>query len=438
MGPDFASRLRVRAGWIARALGVAALVLGVTGCPLEPSAPAGRPPPPPAALPTVPPAPPPVALAPLGPLRVLYRDDWHGSVQLIGIDAATHRAFLRMESDEPKRLAIDTVDYESGKRLERWEATPVNASATVRRYPVFRPLTGTFEQDLVRYAGILAAAGPWHTRGRSNRPTVAIGAPGGPILYGAQPTDQSDGDWLFLADKDGRMPQRIDRGLKASYAPVFSPDGRRVAWKGCVASPCGYAVFITKVGGAPERVNQLVDPGMPVWSGDGNAVFVVARAGPGAARRGQGPCLFRIPVAATWETKPVRCMPGLSEVEFVQDPGGRTGVLTAASGLPGQQVVEYAWMHMADGAVLATQSVDRASGIGVLSESGLLLLPLQKGGVGFIDMVSGKSAGVRDSDGWFLGLESTKWVGDSVILLRRGSAPPAFDLVVIDARAVAR
>lgn len=426
-------------GWTARARAalVALLAVVVAGCP-EPSAPAQRPPPPPAALPTVPPAPPPAALAPLGPLRVLYRDDWHGSVQLIGIDASTHRAFLRMESDEPKRLIIDTIDYEAGKRLERWEATAANAGATVRRYPVFRPLSGTFEQDLVRYAGILAAAGPWHTRGRSNRPTVAIGAPGGPILYGAQPSDQTDGDWLLLADKDGRGSQRIDRGLKASYGPVFSPDGQRVTWKGCVASPCGYAVFIAKVGSNPERVNQLVDPGMPVWSGDGSAVYVVARAGPGATRRGQGPCLFRIPVAASWEAKPVRCTPGMSDVDFVQDPSGRTGVLTAASGLPGQQLVEYAWMLMADGSVLATQSVDRASGIGVLSESGLLLLPLQKGGVGFIDMVSGKSAGVRDSEGWFMGLESTKWVGDSVILLRRGSAPPAFDLVVIDARAVAR
>jgi hypothetical protein len=197
-------------------------------------------------------------------------------------------------------------------------------------------------------------------------------------------------------------------------------------------------VFVARVGAAPERVGGIAEPSAPVWSGDGRFIYVVARPAVGSKGRSAGPCLYRVPVAALWDARAVRCMPGLHDVEFVQDPGGRTGVLAGARGLSGQQVVEYAWMLMEDGSVLATHSIDRASGIGVLSESGVLLLSLQKGGVGFIDMVSGKSAGVRDSEGWFLGLETTKWLGDWVILLRRGVAPPAFDLVAIHAREVAR
>jgi hypothetical protein len=266
---------------------------------------------------------------------------------------------------------------------------------------------------------------------------VAVSTAGGPILYGAKPTDQSDGDWLFLADRDGTRPRRIDTGIKASYSPVFSPDGERIAWKGCVASPCGYALFISKRGSPPERVNNLVEPSAPVWSGDGRFVYVVARPSQ-KSKQDKGPCLYRVPVAATWEVKAVRCMPGLRDVEFVQDPGGRTGVMAGSRGLSGEQIVEYAWMLLDDASVLGLHSIDRASGVGVLSDSGLLLVALQKGGVGFIDLVNGKSAGVRDSEGWFMGLDTTKWLGDSVVLLRRGSAPPTFDLVVIQAREVAR
>ena len=417
---------------------LAMALLAWSGCIVDPPPPKPAPPPPPPQLPAVPPPPPPAPLAPLGPVRVLYQDNWHGSVQLLGIDATNQRAFLRMEAAEPKRLVIDTIDFQNGKRLDRWEASSDNAEQSVQGYPVFRQLTGTFQEDLVRYAGFLRAAGPWHARGRSFRPTVAVSNPGGPILYGARPTDQSDGDWLFLVDKDGARPRRIDSGIRASYSPVFSPGGERIAWKGCVASPCGYALFVAKsTGGKPEQVNNIAEPSAPVWSSDGRFVYVVANpTQPG--KRDKGPCLYKVPVAATWDLKAIRCMPGLRDVEFVQDPGGRTGVLVGSRGMTGQQVAEYAWLLLEDGSVLALHSIDRASGIGVLSEAGLLLVALQKGGVGFIDLVSGKSAGVRDSEGWFLGLESTKWLGDTVVLLRRGTAPPAFDLVAIAARDVAR
>jgi hypothetical protein len=233
-------------------------------------------------------------------------------------------------------------------------------------------------------------------------------------------------------DRNGQNARRLDPGVRASYAPVFSPDGTRVAWKGCVASPCGYALFVARVaGGAPERVNAVPESSAPVWSHDGKAVFAIGRT------PRQGTCLFRVPVDQSWDAKPIRCAQAARDVEFVQDPAGRTGVFTSARGDAGAQTVDYNWLLLEDAQTLGTQSIPRASGSGILSDSGLLVFPLQRGGVGAVDLVSGKSGAVADADGWFTGLETTKWIGDWVILLRRTPAPDAFEVVAVDARQTA-
>jgi hypothetical protein len=335
-----------------------------------------------------------------------------------------------MESAAPKRLLIDTIDYETGRRVDRWEATQSNADATVKRYPLFRPMSGSFEEDLVRFAHLVQATGPWHTRGRQLGPPVAISPDGEYILYGARPDNGGDGDWLYLADRNGMRPRRVDTGVRASYAAVFSPDGSRIAWQGCTASPCGYALFVTKLGGAPERAQNLPESSPPVWSADGRFVYAVGRPSPTKT------CLYKVAGASVRDTKMLRCLDGLRDVEFVQDPSSRTGVLTGSRGAPGQQVFEYTWLLLADGSVLGTHAIDRAAGSGLLSEAGLLTIPMQKGGLAVLDLVSGNAGAVVDAEGWFFGLETTKWVGDSVILLRRTGAPDSFELVAVDMREV--
>lgn len=415
-----------------------ALAIAATGCAAEPAPPA---PVVPIAAPTATtsasassggPAPAPLPVG--APLRLLYADGWHGSVQLLGIDAVHERAFLRLEAAGPRRLAIDTIDFRRAARVDRWEATQLNADATVQHYPVFRPLTGKFDDDLARFAMLLRAAGPWHLRGSATRPTIAASGDGSAIAFGAPATDGSDGEWLFLADGAGHGARRLDAGMRASYAAVFSPDGRRLAWRGCVASPCGYGLYLSRGAQGHERA-AVIEAGPPTWSADGRSVLVVGRAG-GFDPARPSHCLYRVPADAPQSPTRLKCIDG-RDVEFVQDPSGRTGVLAGTRGLSGTQFVQYLWLLLDDGSVLADRSVDRASGVGLVNDAGLLVVPMQKGGLAAIDLVGGQSGILSDPEGWYLGLETTRWLGDWIVALRRGTTPAVFQLVAVDARTLA-
>jgi len=361
-------------------------------------------------------------------IEVLYRDEWFGAVQLLGVDRAGQRAYMRLEGNAESRLAIDTVDMAHGKRLARWEANSINAKASLRGYPQFRPLTGTFEQDLVQFAELLHAVGPWHMRGGLTTPTVAVSEDRQNILYGAPPDDGTDGDWLYVVDRKGERPRRIDPGLRASYSPVFSPDGAHVAWRGCRTSPCDYGLFVTRLGGTPERVSKLKQVGDPTWSHDGKWLFALGDTG-------RKRCLFKVPIERTWDTRKLACVEGLDDVQFVQDAQGRTGVLSGSRGEPGSQVVELRWLLVEDGEVLSTQTVPGASGRGIVSDSGMLAVSVKKGGVAIVDLITGKYAGIGGNDAWFFGLDTTKWLGDKLMLIRKpGGQSRAFHLVSIDAR----
>lgn len=389
-------------------------------------------PPPPAYEP-----PPPTAPVPTGDhggvperrgIELLYRDTWFGAVRLLGVDRAGQRAYVRLEGNAESRLAIDTVDVARGKRLARWEANATNAKASLRGYPKFRPLTGTFEEDLVQFANLLHSAGPWHMRGSGLTPTVAVSEDRQYILYGAPPDDGTDGDWLYVVDRNGERPRRIDSGLRASYSPVFSPDGTRVAWRGCQSSPCDYGLFVTRLGGKPDRVSKLKRVGDPTWSRNGKWLYALGN-------KGRDRCLFKVDVERTWNTKEVGCVRGLSDVQFVQDAQGRTGVLSGSRGEPGKQVVELRWLLLENGEVLSTQRVPGASGKGIVSDTGMLAVSVKKGGIALVDLITGKYAGIGGNDSWFFGLDTTKWLGDKLVLVRKpGGQSRDYHIVSIDAR----
>ena len=95
-------------------------------------------------------------------------------------------------------------------------------------------------------------------------------------------------------------------------------------------------------------------------------------------------------------------------------------------------------MLLADGSVLHTHSVERAVGSSVVSASGLMALPMQRGGVGIVDLVTGTSTTLGEEHGWFFGFEGARWVDDSLILLRKHADHKGFEIVAIDVRKVAR
>jgi hypothetical protein len=358
-----------------------------------------------------------------------YQDDWFGGVTLLGVDSQKARAVVRLEAHDPPRLAVDVIDLEKGVRVERWEATPERAKAA--QGGSFAPISGSFETDANRFAALLRELGPWHMRPALATPTFAVSPrTKGPFLFGSTPTDGSQGDWLFAMQGTGAASRRIDQGLIASYSPVFAPDGENVVFRGCNSSPCDYGLFLVKVGeDRPRRVTGVQTVSPPAWTAGGEAVLTVGS-------RANERCLFKIGVSPLGLPKALACVKGLEDVSFSQDPDGRTAVLAGVRGRAGAQAVDITWTLVADGSVLGTHTIERAVGSSVISASGLLAMPMQKGAVGLVDLVTGKSSLVPSEHGWFFGFEGARWLGDRLVLLRKIEGKKGFEIVTVDARAM--
>ncbi len=359
-------------------------------------------------------------------VKVLYEDDWFGGVTLLGIDVAHGRAVVRLEGQAPARLAFDVIDLATKKRVDRWQATEDHAK-TALKGPWFAPITGSFDGDAQRFAGLLRGLGPWHVRPSIPLPTFAVSARDDAFVFGAPSTDGNNTDWLYAGEAGGSS-RRLDGGLVASYSPVMSPDGTAVAFRGCASSPCDYGLFLSKLDDErPHRASGIIGSSPPVWTARGDGVLAVGS-------RGDGRCLFK----ATLGPMPPRtltCVKGLRDVGFAQDSVGRTAAIAGVRGQAGVQSVEVTWVLLEDGTVLGTHTVDRAVGSSVLSDSGLLALPMQKGAVGVVDLVTGTSA--VDQTGWFFGFEGARWRGDELILLRKVEGRTGFQIVAVDVHGLA-
>jgi hypothetical protein len=134
----------------------------------------------------------------------------------------------------------------------------------------------------------------------------------------------------------------------------------------------------------------------------------------------------------------LECLEGVEEAAFTQDAEGRTAVLSGTRGRAGEQRVDVVWVLLEDGSVLGEHTVEKAVGSSVLSDSGLLALPMQRGSLAVVDLVTGVSAQLGEHDGWFFGFDGARWVGDSLVLLRKLGDQPGFDVVSVDARSLAQ
>ncbi|MFO0549507.1 MAG: hypothetical protein U0271_14035 [Polyangiaceae bacterium] len=95
-------------------------------------------------------------------------------------------------------------------------------------------------------------------------------------------------------------------------------------------------------------------------------------------------------------------------------------------------------MLLENGTVLGRETVDRAVGSSVLSASGLLALPMQRGAVAVVDLTTGVTTLIGEENGWFFGFEGARWLGDQLVLLRKKGDDKGFDIVAIDVHKVAR
>jgi hypothetical protein len=385
----------------------------------------------PTAKPVAPPAPPP----PTGAVRVLYRDDFFGSVDLVGVDAAHARAVVRLVAQNPERIYIDTIDLASGARIDRWEISDAATKRAIggRGFPT----SDAIRADVLRFASVVAPLGPWHMRQSLPSPTFATSGDRSLVLFGSPPDDGTDGDWLLALGKEGASPKRIDEGVVASYSPVIAPNGRTVAFRGCATSPCDYGLFLAEIAepgearhDRPHRVQGVTGSSPPVFDKQGARVLAI---GDGVHR---SRCLFSALVGARAPADSVFCMKGATDVAFSQDADGRTGVVSGVRGEPGKQAVELVWVLLADGSVLKQNTIDRATGGGILSAAGLFALPMQKGAIAIVDLVGERSVALPEGGGWFFGFDTASFANDTLVLPRKPDGAKGFEIVAIDARAM--
>jgi hypothetical protein len=397
-----------------RAAASLGLTLAALACAHEPAPDASRPP----ALAQEPTTP----AAPQGPLASRYKTAWAGwDVRLLGLNADASRAWLWKGRPDPKdpALVIEEVDLTRGLPVGAWRATPARADAILDRFPTFRPLSGSFEEDLVRFAALVRQTGPWSLRARALTPSVASPDDGRFILHEAPPDDGKDGDWLILRDAQGHNPRRLDVGLRASYNPQLSPDGARVAWRACSpkhAPPganCGYVLALASLGPEPTPptlIPAAADPTPPVWSADGASLWVVDEA-PRKA------CLLRVPTAPPHKPAPVACAEGLRDLHFQQDPTGVVGLLAGWEGDPQAPTLSLWLVSLPDGASLGRAKVEAAAGPGLLVDHHRAVVPLRSGGVRVLDLPRAKHADHAPSQGRLGGLEAARLAPDGRLIL---------------------
>jgi hypothetical protein len=325
------------------------------------------------------------------------------------------RAYLRLENDA--RYLIDTVDYERGVLVDRWEAAPRAAAQLASHALHFHPLSGDRHADLERLGAMMAGCAARVRRGGSVWPIGEAGA--GAVYYYAEVTGGGDG--LHRYDLERRRALRIDRGLVASYDAKLSPDGERLAFRGCSGRrPCRYQLYLTNTrdaaGGRAPRRAGLMDPERPVWSD--SHVFAVFG-------RGEGRCAARVD-PSSGASMSFACDPDLRDL--VMSPDGRHLVTVVRRRRDGHWTSELTYRGL-EGQPLA-QHVAADVGEIALGNEGVVLADRREGML-VIDMRTGAERALED--GGLVFVPTIAWLqGGRALMLSKRFAGSTLALEVLD------
>ncbi len=306
---------------MSRCAGVAALLL-LAECSSSPSAVEAVSIPDVAGSGASPPSQNPQAKKPSQPFDIWYRHELRPGEQmwLLGVDRTNDIAYLRSSIDTPAAFEIVAVHHgEQPVRVMRWVADPKNAGGLVAG-DAFQPLDGSFEADLARYGSMVDDMGAWASRPWIWPPHVAASPTH--LAYKAAPPGAFYGDWLMLADRDGKNPRRLGRSTRAAYAPVFSNDQDLVAFYACTgSSPCQYALHVADIHGNETRIDAVKDPEAPLFSRGGRHIVTTAHP-----QDGRG-CLMRVESANLANVETLKCFDQTSRARFALDPTGKIALV---------------------------------------------------------------------------------------------------------------
>ena len=357
----------------------------------------------------------------------IYTTPWPSlDATLLGVDPGQGRAYIKLRARKPARYAIDTVDLETGERIERWEASPDHVEALADYDGRFTPLDDR-DDDLARLAGMLSS---WSSRARREGSAwpVADAAPDGKHLVFMQaPQGGRDGDWLFLHRVDDKRSVRFARHTVASYDAKFSPDGELLAWRGCIGRrPCRYHLYLSTVSdaarGRPARRLDVRDPGGPTWHPrTGDLLALGTMHGKRCITATQPPAKrFRPP-----QTSTLTCDEQLAG--YALAPDGRSLVAVTRDG--DRMGVRYRHFDRADD--VAKLDLENVSEVAV-SDTGKLLADHREGML-VIDLHDGRQHLYDSPRGGFVFVPNVHWLsGDVAIMLEKSFVDQRVRLVRMD------
>jgi len=346
---------------------------------------------------------------------------------LHGVDAAHHRAYVTHEAlNGGSEFELVTIDL-AGDSETRWVATSPSA-----RMRAFHPFSGGFDEDLVKYAEMVEATGPFVVRARDYAgPHVAVTKDW--LAY------ESDPDMLVLAHRDGSQKTRLGAGTTAAYQPIFSPDGSSIAFTACkersVVPPgafyrCVYHVYVAHIGERPVAFD-VTQPQPPTFGGDGRDVYAASRdIDHDAEPHDRGGCAKRIDLDRQ-SVQSLSCSSELHDVEL--ETGAHMALFHGWKGKLGEQIRELRWLALPSGTLRATVEIDRGTS-NVSYGGGDFAFATAQGGLVAVDLRRNKQAKLPSpmtESTWL----SNQWKDDhTVYALRTIYQERTWEILEIDAR----
>lgn len=367
----------------------------------------------------------PKASAKVGDVRVITTLDApaNAQVDLLGIDAATRQVHVNVKIEgEPSTWHIDTYELGAGARSARWSASADNASKLVGTYPRFMPVSTTFEEDLAKYAELLRRSGAWSYRTATPPHNVFVSPDGAAIIYGTQAQGSGDGDWLMIADAQGKGAQRFDTGLTASYRVNVSPDSKHIAWMGGsprFAKPGQIVGYVLHLGDPQGNINAITAVRdvlrTPLWSSTSKTLFVL---GSGKKRE---QCLFAIDME-TQSPRALYCHQGQLDV-IINPTNEHLLLLLHPWSDDNSKMSTLVLLDHAQSKPLSSYQVERPQGFGdfgyFVGRDRVVLFAQSASELRLIDASSGKLIKKIAVGGSVLGRNNTGLYGDELVLLRR-------------------
>lgn len=359
--------------------------------------------------------------------RVISKIDWSSplGISLVGVDPGERTALIQLEDPrDPPALSWRVISLDTGETTREWTATPKRARSMVKGYPAFRGVDSDFSSDLVTYANLLGDVGPWSHR-EATPPLGVLPSPDASlIIHGQQPEDGADGDWLVLYDQDGKKRGRLDRGLRASYNPSFSPDSAHIAWIGGSAqfARAGKQIgYVLRLANTLNPTKHIAIPTVrdvlrtPVWSLDGETVFV---SGQRSRRRR---CLFSVQVSSR-EASELLCLEG--EFDLIASPSTQTAMLLHHPPAA-RELKELLHVSLETGEILSRTQVSSPQGFGAfgfwLDDSAFAALTRLGKTLDIIDVEAGEISRTIEApaDNELRGRHGARVLGSELIILRQ-------------------